>query len=96
MTETKQEGDDECTSPETECLALAGLEQPRIDAGEPSGEREKQIAAVEVLLKKTNDQEAEEPDCAVSEDVGAEEEPALDARNSDRRQISRAIAQCRL
>ena len=59
MTQTKHEGDDECTSPETECLAFACFEQPRIDTGEPSGEREKQIAAVEVFLKKADDQEAE-------------------------------------
>ncbi len=53
------------------------LEEPRIDAGDATGKSEEDVAAGEVLLQKTDQEEAQEPDCAVSEGPGAEKEAAV-------------------
>jgi hypothetical protein len=78
VTKTEEDGQDERGGPVAKCLVMAGLEEPRIDAGDATGKSEEDLATSEVLLQKTDQEEAQEPDCAVPEGPSAEKEAAVE------------------
>ena len=78
VAEAEEDGKDEGRGPEAERGAVASLERPFVDAGEAAGQSVLEVAASEVLLEQANHEEAEEPECAVTDCSRAEEETAVD------------------
>ena len=77
MAESEEEREDESSSPEAENLVMSCFEDPLIEACATPRQGEQQISSGEALFKKSNKDEAEKPDCSVSEDVSTEEKPIL-------------------
>ena len=58
------------------------LEGPLVEAGEAAGEGVLEVAAGEVLLEQADQEEAEQPDCSVTENVAAKEQAAVNDEES--------------
>ena len=61
---------------------MAGLEGPLVEAGEAAGEGVLEVAAGKVLLEQADQEEAEQPECSVTENVAAKEQAAVDDEES--------------
>ncbi len=62
--------------------AVAGLEDPLVNAGQAARQRVLQVAARQILLQQSDQQEAEQPDCSVTENVAAKDQAAVDDQQS--------------
>ncbi len=74
----KQDGENDGGGPESQGHAVPGLERPLVDAGEAAGESVLEVAAREVFLKQADLEEAEQPDCSVTENVASKQQAAVD------------------
>src|SRR5208283_1845775 len=75
--------EDDGGSPETERFAVARhtrvrLEGPTVKAGKAARERVLDVTAREVLLKQTDQKEADQPDRSVTENIAAKAQAAVD------------------
>src|SRR5208282_3883819 len=83
VAEAEEEGQDDRGTPEADRFAVARhtrvrLEGPTVEAGKAARERVLDVTAREVLLKQTDQKEAEQPDRSVTENIAAKEQAAVD------------------
>jgi hypothetical protein len=82
VAEPKEDGEDDGCGPEAQGCTVAGLKGPLVDAGEAAGESVLEVAAREVFLEQADLEEAEQPECSVTENVAGKEQAPVDNEES--------------
>src|SRR5438105_8937282 len=78
VSETEADGEEQRAGPEAEPLGGAGLEEPRINTGEATGEGKEQVTAGEILFEQRDHEEAQEPERAVAKGRAAGEQATVE------------------
>ena len=82
MAEAEEEGEDESGGPEAEGVAVSGVEEGSIKAGEAAGEGVLEIAAGKVLLEAADEGKAEGPEESVLEGGGVRQEASIEVEEA--------------